>query len=498
MKVRLLHPDRGALMTTESPPDAADMAHDLGLGDVVEYLAAGDGYVRDVAASTLLRPLRDLREIEWRQAVLRDLLRGPATVQELYEVATRAVGKGVTVRTWRLSEDPASMVGHHVAVLQALLDPLRALRRFAEVHRGAFQSEGLTALVADITAALTDSWFDLVEDHLARLRFPGGIVMSARLGTAAVVADLVLCTPSATRKTWRDVLGTRRPDEHTWAVPAEDAVGSQALLDLENRALANLADVLAQATEGILGFFADLRWEAAFYLGCVTLHQRLRGVGLPCTVPSVRPVGAWELTARGLYDVGLAARAGGPVVGNDLDADGMSLVVITGANQGGKSTLLRALGLAQLMMQAGMVVAADEFRASLAPRVHTHFRREEDETLRSGKLDEELRRMSLIVDRASAADLVLLNESFASTNEREGARIARQIVEGLIDSGLRVVSVTHLYEFSHSLAAQARPDVLFLRAERLSDGGRSFRIVPGEPLPTSHGEDIWAAVFAKG
>ena len=118
--------------------------------------------------------------------------------------------------------------------------------------------------------------------------------------------------------------------------------------------------------------------------------------------------------------------------------------------------------------------------------------------MRSGKLDEELTRLSRIVDRASASDLVLLNESFASTNEREGARIARQIVEGLIDSGLRVVSVTHLYEFSHNLAAAARPDVLFLRAERLPDGGRTFRIVPGDPLPTSHGEDIWTAVFATG
>lgn len=498
MKVRLLYPDRDALLTTEAPPDTADLTHDLGLGDVVEYLAAGDGYVRDVAASTLLRPLLELREIEWRQAVLTDLLRRPAIVQELYEVATRAVGKGVTVRTWRLSEDPTSMVGHFVAVLQALLDPLRSLRRFADDHAGDFRSEGLTALVADVTASLPDSWFDLVEDHLTRLRFPGGIVMTARLGTASVVADLVLCTPSTTRRTWRDVLGARRSDEHTWAVPAEDAVGSQALIDLENRGLASLADVLAQATENILGFFAHLRWEAAFYLGCVTLQQRLRGAGLPCTLPIVRPAVDREMSARGLYDVGLAARSGGPVVGNDLDADGMSLVVVTGANQGGKSTLLRGLGLAQLMMQAGMVVAADEYRASLVPRVHTHFRREEDETLRSGRLDEELRRLSRIVDRASPGDLVLLNESFASTNEREGARIARQIVEGFIDSALRVLSVTHLYEFSHSLASEARPDVLFLRAERLSDGRRSFRIVPGEPLPTSHGDDIWAAVFPKG
>jgi DNA mismatch repair ATPase MutS len=103
--------------------------------------------------------------------------------------------------------------------------------------------------------------------------------------------------------------------------------------------------------------------------------------------------------------------------------------------------------------------------------------------------------MSRIVDRAGPGDVVLLNESFASTNEREGSRIARQIVDGLTDSGLRVIMVTHLYEFSHGLAAEGREGTVLLRAERLPDGARTFRVVPGEPLPTSHGQDIWAAVF---
>jgi len=60
----------------------------------------------------------------------------------------------------------------------------------------------------------------------------------------------------------------------------------------------------------------------------------------------------------------------------------------TGANRGGKSTLLRSVGLAQLMMQCGMFVAASWLRSSVCDSVFTHFRREEDAEMKSGKLDE--------------------------------------------------------------------------------------------------------------
>ena len=64
--------------------------------------------------------------------------------------------------------------------------------------------------------------------------------------------------------------------------------------------------------------------------------------------------------------------------------------MITGANQGGKSTFLRSVGLAQLMMQCGMFVAAESLRASVGQRLFTHYKREEDAAMESGKLDEEL------------------------------------------------------------------------------------------------------------
>jgi DNA mismatch repair ATPase MutS len=183
------------------------------------------------------------------------------------------------------------------------------------------------------------------------------------------------------------------------------------------------------------------------------------------------------------------------VVGNDVDGNAKDLIVITGANQGGKSTFLRSVGLAQMMMQSGLFVGAEAFGANIVRGVFTHYKREEDTSMTSGKFDEELSRMNALADRLHPHALVLFNESFASTNEREGSEIARQIVTALLDSDLKVVFVTHLYPFAHAMEEMNLKSALFLRAERREDGSRTFKLIEAKPLETSFGEDLYRKIF---
>jgi DNA mismatch repair ATPase MutS len=185
------------------------------------------------------------------------------------------------------------------------------------------------------------------------------------------------------------------------------------------------------------------------------------------------------------------------VVSNNVNADRKNLVIITGANQGGKSTFLRSIGLAQMMMQCGMFVPAETFSANVCDGLFTHFKREEDITMESGKLDEELKRTSLIVDRLTLNSMVLFNESFAATNEREGSEIARQITTGLVEKGIKVFFVTHQYEFAHGLYDKKMANALFLRADREADGTRTYKLSAGEPLQTSYGEDLYKRIFVN-
>ena len=108
--------------------------------------------------------------------------------------------------------------------------------------------------------------------------------------------------------------------------------------------------------------------ELAFYLGALNLSERLAARGARTCMPDPLPAGTARLSARGVYDVCLALTLDAGVTANELDADGKAMVMITGANQGGKSTFLRSLGLAQLMMQSGMFVAAQAFSADVRDR----------------------------------------------------------------------------------------------------------------------------------
>lgn len=238
-----------------------------------------------------------------------------------------------------------------------------------------------------------------------------------------------------------------------------------------------------------------LRTEVAFYIGGVNLQERLSTLGLTTVVPILARLGERRFACTGLYDVCLAISMNKAVVGNDVDGNDTALVVITGANQGGKSTFLRSVGLAQVMMQSGLFVGAEAFGANIVRGVFTHYKREEDTSMTSGKFDEELSRMNTLADMLHPHALILFNESFASTNEREGSEIARQIVTALLDSGLKVFFVTHLYPFAHAMEEMNLRSALFLRAERREDGSRTFKLFEGKPLETSFGEDLYKKIF---
>ena len=142
-----------------------------------------------------------------------------------------------------------------------------------------------------------------------------------------------------------------------------------------------------------------------------------------------------------------------------------------------------------------MFVAAEAFSSEVCAGLCTHFKREEDTAMESGKWDEELSRASEIIGRIGSNTMLLFNESFASTDEREGSEIAEQITAALFERGVKVFFVTHLYEFAQRCHARHMDNAIFLRAERRPDGTRTYRLVEGEPLQTSYGEDLYDFVF---
>jgi MutS domain V len=499
MKAFLMYPDRDFELERDLPPNEADLSSDLELGTLLRAMAGGDKFLLDVARRGLHSGLASPAEIAYRQHVLADCVAQPGVVRDLYDVAVAAITGERHLFGWTMRDSPDSILYRARQVMQLYLDMFRRLRGIADVQAASFGSEGFTRFFAMLTEELADGYLAEIEAQLGELAFRRGTLISARLGPGAKGTGYVLRRHP--EQGWRDrIPGLNKPG-YTFYVPERDESGMRALSDLTSRGVNTTSSALAQSADHVRSFFEMLRAELGFYLSCLNLRDRLTAKGGPVCFPDpASPVsveaGHARLSARGLYDAALALSLDdGQAVGNDLDADGRQLIMITGANQGGKSTFLRSAGQAHLMMQAGMFVPASSFAASISTAVFTHFKREEDVTMEMGKLDEELDRMSVIAGQITPGCLLLCNESFASTNEREGSEIARQVIRALTEAGIRIIFVTHLYDLAERYYAQHDPATLFLRAERQPGGRRTFRLPAGEPLPTSYGEDLYQQVF---
>ncbi|KRE89215.1 hypothetical protein ASG87_05715 [Frateuria sp. Soil773] len=497
MKARLMHPDRNFDPQRLLPDHAPDLQRDLALDALARAMAANDEFVFEVARKALLLGTTlDIDTVVYRQEIVRDAIAHPQVARRCYVLVTEAI-EGKRKSHWAFSSNyPSSILHGAIDVLTMFVDILRKLRGEADTQGAGFGSRGFRALFAMLQAEFTDDYLAQVSACLSTLKLDGGVQLSAQLGSGNEGKGYTLREVKYSDSHWMDRLFSRRTAAgYTFRIADRDEAGARALSDLRHRGINDAANALAQSMDHILAFFEMLRTELAFHVGCVNLHERLAALGVPTCFPQPSPTGMGKLRFENLSDPCLALSMGGAVVGNALDLGGKRLTIVTGANQGGKSSFLRSLGLAQAMMQSGMYVAASSFAGDLCAGLFTHYRREEDPAMRGGRLDEELQRLSAMVNELAPGAMILFNESFASTNEREGSEIATETAGALRDRGIRVFFVTHLYGFAHGFFAEGAEDVACLRAERLPDGRRSFRIVVGPPLETSHGEDVYREVF---
>jgi DNA mismatch repair ATPase MutS len=197
-----------------------------------------------------------------------------------------------------------------------------------------------------------------------------------------------------------------------------------------------------------------------------------------------------------LVDAGLALKDHNVPVGNDICFSQRRLVLITGPNQGGKTTFLRSVGLAQLMAQCGLFVTAKHYACPVFTGIFTHFPNGEDDTMRMGLLEVELKKLSRLVGALKPGALLLMNESFQTTTPGDAKQLAQMIVPALKESGIFVLFVTHLYGYAVDVYEQKEKDTLFLLAQRSREGNSTYCILEGQPFKTAYGQKLFQEVMS--
>lgn len=190
--------------------------------------------------------------------------------------------------------------------------------------------------------------------------------------------------------------------------------------------------------------------EAQFYLGYLAYIAPLRAAGLPFCYPEVSA--SKLVSARSTFDLVLAGnvvRGGGSVVGNDLELRaGELLFVVSGPNQGGKTTFARTFGQLHTLAGLGLLVPGTSARMFLFDQLFTHFEREEKVTDLRSKLEDDLMRVHEILVQATAASIMVLNEVFTSTTLHDARNLGERVLRQILALDVLCVYVTFVDELT--------------------------------------------------
>lgn len=493
--------------------------------DQVKKIGKEDLYVQDSMRKVMMIPLKTEEEIRYRQEILRDFMENEALVRAFYEISSKVLnewnklGRGVMEKM--SNANPAAKMVSEIRVITLLAENLSKIKELLQQGKENLHSKGLRSLMTRLEKEFSEERQEYVqkilndvsfytgdheEDELKSMVLRPRIVMECGLEEGLKFSSIKLqdvstqnqkfYKPGGTLQKIQDFKNSRIPD--SFSTVKETAIKDQTS-QLELQVVTYLVGSLSTFVSSFGNFFDSLHLQSAFYLGALNLKHQMGRFKLESCFPKVCE--KEKLAFRELKEFVMCLEQRVDAIGNTCNMDRKMLLIVTGANQGGKSTFLRSIGVAQVMMQSGLMVAAENYESAIFPDLFTHFTRREDSEMNSGRLDEELNRMNQIIENLGERPLILLNESFATTTEKEGSVIAYDVIKALGEVGVKILTVTHLLSFAQRMYQESQDDpnseIEFLSAERKPGGVRTFKMIQHAPELTSFGLDLYESIVEK-
>ncbi|MGI8448346.1 MAG: MutS-related protein [Streptosporangiaceae bacterium] len=429
---------------------------DLYLDQIVEAIA-GDREDRDLLTALLYQQVHDTGTVYYRHEVFRDL-EDPA----LFETASRFAGQMRQVRA-HLGQLAKMHSGHQREgwFLDAAAIYCDALRSLAgDLSSRPITSRGLLAFRDYLAAYLASAEFTQLaadtanrKDDLAKVmyqvRIKGPRVEVSRYdGEEDYSAEIA----RAFERFQQGAVKDYRIKYRTW--PGMNHVGAQ-ILDLVARLFSDEFSALGEYCRRHAGFpdpaVGQFDRELQFYLAYLAYIRPLRSAGLSFCYPELT-ASSKEIFARDTFDLALAAKlaaSGTAVVTNEFHLRGPErIIVVSGPNQGGKTTFARTFGQLHHLASTGCPVPGSAARLYTYDQIFTHFEREEDIANLTGKLEDDLIRIQQALQSATSNSIVIMNEIFTSTTVSDARFLGQKVMEKVIELDLLCVYVTFVDELA--------------------------------------------------
>lgn len=479
---------RSILFGSSDPPlpisGEADLVVDLNLDQIIDGIVAGrDEYN---LRAYFLSPLHDLASVRHRHEVLHDLEAGPfqdgvrAFADEMRDMR-RCLAQAQKLRyryqKLRWFADGAAAYCRAVGLLDgALAGPdvsaagFRGLRTYVSAYRGSTAFLDLDVGVNQVAAGLAAVQYNLhIQAGRVRVTRHGG----EKDYGAQVQHSFAKFAQNAAKS--RSFVFPSYPEMNH----IEEAV-HELVVRLYPEEFAALEDFSQRHADFADPSIVAFDREIQFYLAYLEYLEPFKLAGLAFSYPEV--VRSGDLRASHSFDLALAsklrAQAGEIVTNGFALRDGERILVVTGPNQGGKTTFARMFGQLHYLASLGLPVPGLGARLLLFDRLFTHFDRAEDPSALTGKLEDDLLRIHGVLAEATGQSIVVMNESFSSTTVDDSLFLGRRILEQLIDRDVHGVYVTFLDE----LASLGISTVSMMsEADPANPARRTFRITRRPP-----------------
>jgi DNA mismatch repair protein MutS len=477
----LLSGDPAAPPGAGGPADQ-DVLADLRLDQVIAKIA-GDRDERDLITGLLSHPVRDVGTLRYRHEVFRDL-----EEPGLFQAAGQFTAQLRQVRG-HLGQLPGMSSDQQRAgwFLDAAAIYCDAVRAFAaELETRPVASRGLTAFRDYLTGYIRSAPFQrLAADTAARQADLSAITYQVRVKGPKVEVSRYDGEPDYSAEIEKTFERFQQGAVKDYRVryrtrPGMNHVGQQ-ILDLVARLFADefgaLAGYCREHAQFIDPAVGQLDRELQFYLAYLDYIRPLRAAGLSFCYPELS-TGSKEVYACDTFDLALAAwltPAGQPVVINDFRlTGGERVMVVTGPNQGGKTTFARTFGQLHHLAGTGGPVPGSTARLFLPDQVFTHFEREEDLGDLAGRLEDDLLRIQKALLAATCDSVVIMNEIFTSTTASDARFLGEKVLAKVIELDLLCVYVTFIDEL-----ASIGPAVVSVTSTIVPDNPaeRTFKVV---------------------